>query len=417
MNSSYISKYELKSDDFLDACLPGTSPAMCDLRDKILRLNAQAAEVRAVLLLGDPGVGKTYIARVASMHRCWMSARFLKSEPKRPKAEEIAETRLFYVRTRGVGILESSGEPFREVNLPSLEGPLAASQLFGHKKGAFTGADKESTGFLGLKDVTDILLDEIGYATIEMQQRLLQVLQSGEFYTLGSTAREKANARIFVATNQNLERLVREGKFQEDLWWRLTDHVLHIPPLSERKESIELLAQEFLRKLNQSFRKGDGSDHLKFLRSDLQWAAAYQWPGNVRELEKTVGRWFFYRATRSMPEVHQDVVKYVPKPEAGSTGERCIAIDETGLRSHIERILSGAITGELSCESLEKLMDNLLSSSRTRCAELIVECIDQRGWTSDRDLQKLFKGLKLSSARSSLSRIRSGIAKRSNVLQ
>lgn len=380
---------------------------MLELKDKIRRLNAQANEVRSVLLLGETGVGKTYMAKVVAMHRCWLTAAFTKSESKRWTAKEISDLQQFYILSRGSGILESAGEPFRELNIPTLEGPLAASQLFGHEKGAFTGADGAHRGFLGLDEVNDILLDEIGYASLEMQRSLLQVLQSGKFFRLKSTSPQPAKARILAATNQDLDKLVDQGKFQEDLWWRLTDHVLYIPPLRERQESIESLSNEFLSRLNRTyFAKSDG---LYLSRADFRWASAYHWPGNVRELEKTVGRWFFYRGSRSLQEVHQDVLRFVPKLGASAMASQCVSTDDVALRNHVVSMLRKAMEGETSIKSPQKLLDSIVDPIETHCGEIVVECIERLGWVKEGDLKRLFQDISPSTARSWLSRNRSRI--------
>src|SRR5271165_3322298 len=131
----------LKSDPFLEALLPGKGESVAQLRDQIVRYNSQANEVRSILLMGAAGVGKTHIAKVIAMHRCWHEGKFAGIEGDRTSVKVISELRASYVKFRGGTILKDSGNPYQEVNLPSLEGPLAASELFGYAPNAFTGAD------------------------------------------------------------------------------------------------------------------------------------------------------------------------------------------------------------------------------------------------------------------------------------
>lgn len=391
-------------DSFLEACLPGDTKELFELKECITRLNAQDDEVRAVLLLGESGVGKTYLAKVIAMHRCWLKGSFLSLEKERRNAAEISELKLWYVRAKGAGILKASGEPYREVPLPLLEGELARSWLFGHERGAFTGATKPNRGFLGEDGVTDVLLDEVGYASLDMQRSLLQVIQSGEFYKLNSNKKESTEARLIFATNQNLETLVRKGKFQEDLWWRLTDHVLYIPPLRERRSEIATIAKAMVASLNQEHLGGDGSGYLHLTTRDIQWAMAQDWHGNIRELEKTTHRWFFYRATRRLEEVWTQIEPFIPRLKGPR--DQSLHLDEAHLRRVLRSRIQEAVSGGAKLPSPEKMLDELAAATRHRAAGILVTCIDEAGLSTEK-LGGIFKDYKVESLRPWMSKHRS----------
>jgi DNA-binding NtrC family response regulator len=176
---------------------------------------------------------------------------------------------------------KSSKNPFVVVNCTSLSDNLLESELFGHVKGAFTGAVSDRIGRFQKANSGTIFLDEIGDITNTMQLRLLKVLQDQEFERVGDSTSIKVNVRIIAATNQDLRKKVRQGKFREDLYHRLKVMELTIPPLRERREDIPLLVDHFLEKFNKKFNK-----NIKAISIDVQKIfMEYKWPGNVRELQ------------------------------------------------------------------------------------------------------------------------------------
>jgi DNA-binding NtrC family response regulator len=376
---------------------------MRELKECIGRLNSQGDEVRATLLLGESGVGKTYIANVIAMHRCWVNRFFLKTEKEPLKEKEITDQMTFYVRAKGAGILKASGDPFREVPLPMLEGDLARSWLFGHLKGSFTGAKETRHGFLGDEDVTDVLLDEIGYASIEMQRSLLQVIQSGKFYKVGSTKQETTEARLIFATNQDMKELVREHKFQEDLWWRLTDHVLHIPALRERRSEIGIIVRGILESLNKEHIGGDGSGFLHLSKADFEWAESHMWDGNIRELEKTIQRWFFYRGTKSLQAVWTQIAPFIPRRQINEGDS--LRLDESRLRVFFTDRLRKALSGEIVFSKPDEILNELVDPVQKQTARILVSCIDDLR-PSAKDLTRMFRDYALSSTRSWMARNR-----------
>jgi PAS domain S-box-containing protein len=225
--------------------ITGKSPQM----QKVFRLISLAAESEAsVMILGESGTGKELAA--AAIH----------------------------------DLSQRKGRPFIKVNCGAIPETLLESELFGHEKGAFTGAIRKRTGRFEAADKGTIFLDEIGDISASMQVKLLRVLQSGEFERVGGESTLKVNVRVVAATNKDLQKEVREGRFREDLYYRLRVFPIVIPPLRERPEDIPLLARHFVSKFSAStgrLIRGLDRDALQLMRS-------YTWPGNVRELENAI---------------------------------------------------------------------------------------------------------------------------------
>ena len=163
---------------------------------------------------------------------------------------------------------------------------LLESELFGHKRGAFTGATEEKKGLFEVADGGTLFLDEVGEMPLSLQAKLLRVLQEGEVRPIGAATARRVNVRIVAATNRNLEKEVAEGRFREDLYYRLKVFPLRVPPLRERREDIALLAAHFLQRYSREF----GREIAGFTQPALELLRAYDWPGNVRELENEVQR-------------------------------------------------------------------------------------------------------------------------------
>ncbi|RPJ12029.1 MAG: AAA family ATPase, partial [Deltaproteobacteria bacterium] len=203
-----------------------------------------------VLILGETGTGKELIA--AAVHN--MS----------PRKER----------------------PLITVNCAALPVNLIESELFGREKGAFTGADARRVGRFEIAHGSTLCLDEIGELPLELQAKLLRVIQHGEFERLGSSQTTKVDVRIVATTNRNLEEEVRKGRFRQDLYYRLNVFPITVPPLRERKEDIPLLAQSFMERYARKLGKEITSVQKKVMKT-LQ---EYPWPGNVRELESIIER-------------------------------------------------------------------------------------------------------------------------------
>src|SRR5438874_1943751 len=176
--------------------------------------------------------------------------------------------------------------PLIKVNCAAIPETLLESELFGHVRGAFTGAVGTKKGKFALADGGTILLDEIGTMSPTLQSKLLRVLQEREFEPLGAERTEKIDVRVIAATNRDLRQMVAEGKFQEDLFYRLNVIPIELPPLRERRDDIPALVEHFLRKHAQ--RTGRRIERID--DGVLAALQQYDWPGNVRELENTIER-------------------------------------------------------------------------------------------------------------------------------
>ena len=215
-----------------------------DLVHKIAKLPA------TVLILGESGTGKELLARL--VHR------------------EAGD----------------SGAPFIAVNLAAIPRELAESALFGHERGAFTGAHRQQLGKFELASNGTLFLDEIGDLRMDLQAKLLRAIQEGEIERVGGTKPIKTEFRLIAATNVDLEKAVKEGRFREDLYYRLNVIPIKLPPLRERIDDIPQLAEFFLRRYNTRFRKRIQG----ITDSTMSMLEKYWWPGNIRELENLIER-------------------------------------------------------------------------------------------------------------------------------
>ena len=241
----YLEEQQLVSlhlDDFVAA-----SPAIKNVLSMVQRV---AETESTVLILGETGVGKEMVARAIHMHS------------------------------------QRVEKPFIRVHCGALPESLIPSELFGHERGAFTGAVERRIGRFELADGGTLFLDEIGEISMEVQVRLLRVLQTGEFELVGGRQTLRSDFRLLVATNRNLEEAVAAGRFRSDLYYRLNVFPIVVPPLRERKEDIGPLASYFLRVYSEKMGKSfDGIPEVEMAK-----LTAYHWPGNVRELENVVER-------------------------------------------------------------------------------------------------------------------------------
>ncbi len=217
-------------------------------------------------------------------------------------------------------------QPFLKLNCAAIPEGLLESELFGHERGAFTGADKTKLGLFEIAHQGTIFLDEIGDLSLPLQAKLLRVLQEGTFRRVGGLKEIKVDVRVIAATNRDLEQMVKEGSFREDLYWRLNVVTLRLPPLRERREDIIPLARFFLDKFNQKH----GKRIKGFSKEALEALLSYHFPGNVRELENIVERAVilaeeelitcedlppFLKGESSLGEL-SDLLESLPLPEA-----------------------------------------------------------------------------------------------------
>jgi transcriptional regulator with PAS, ATPase and Fis domain len=178
-----------------------------------------------------------------------------------------------------------ANQPFVVVDCASLHENLLQSELFGHEKGAYTGAIRLKHGLFEVADRGTIFLDEIGEITPPLQVKLLRVLETGTFRRVGGTADIRVNVRVIAATNRALENMMKEGNFREDLYYRLNVFSLHIPPLRDRKEDIPMLVDHFIRNSSIVPKR-----HVRPSATSMDVLLRYNWPGNVRELENVMER-------------------------------------------------------------------------------------------------------------------------------
>src|SRR5258706_6493666 len=191
-----------------------------------------------------------------------------------------------------------AGKAFVTENCAALPDTLLESELFGHARGAFTGAHRRKTGLLEQADGGTLFLDEIGDMSVEMQKKLLRVLQEGEFRPVGSDSRIQVNVRLLAASNRDLEDLVREGSFREDLFYRVHVLTVDLPELRERRDDVPLLAEHLLARAAREA----GKPAPTLAPDTLATLLAYDWPGNVRELENEMRRLVVLAGTEALPE-------------------------------------------------------------------------------------------------------------------
>jgi PAS domain S-box-containing protein len=177
-------------------------------------------------------------------------------------------------------------KPMITVNCASLPANLIESELFGHEKGAFTGALQEQTGRFELADAGTLFLDEVGEIPVELQAKLLRVLQDGEFERIGNPNKIKVDVRVIAATNRNLEQEILNGRFRKDLYYRLNVYPISIIPLRERISDIPLLVEHFVEQFNKKL----GKNITRIPKKVIKQLKMYDWPGNIRELENVIER-------------------------------------------------------------------------------------------------------------------------------
>ncbi|MCK5838937.1 MAG: sigma 54-interacting transcriptional regulator, partial [Bacteroidales bacterium] len=177
-------------------------------------------------------------------------------------------------------------KPLIKVNCAALPSSLIESELFGYEKGAFTGAEKSQMGRFELADKGTIFLDEIGELPLELQVKILRVIQDGEFERLGSPVTRTVDIRIITATNRVLKKEIKEGRFREDLYFRLNVYPIMVGPLREKKDDIPVLVNYFVKKLS----KRVGKEIEKIPERTMNILMNYSWPGNIRELENVIER-------------------------------------------------------------------------------------------------------------------------------
>jgi DNA-binding NtrC family response regulator len=270
-----------------------------DAIEKVFRVMEKVARTdSSVLITGESGTGKELVARAIHFSSERANARFL------------------------------------PINCGALPETLLESELFGYKRGAFTGAGQDKAGLLKAADKGTIFFDEIGEMPLSLQVKLLRSLQERECYPLGSNEPVSFDVRVLCATNRDLEKEAKAGRFREELLYRINVINISLPPLRERKDDIPLLANHFLRKYEKSLNRSG----MRFSKGAMRLLVSYPWPGNVRELENAVERAAILAET--------DVIHAHDAPEKLHNTSPAAEGENTGMtleeleRGHIKRVLA-----------------------------------------------------------------------------
>jgi PAS domain S-box-containing protein len=264
-------------------------------------------------------------------------------------------------------------KPLIKVNCAAIPATLIESEFFGHEKGAFTGATQKREGRFALADGGTIFLDEIGELPLELQVKLLRVLQEGEFEPVGSSTTKKVDVRVLAATNRDLKESVEQGKFREDLYYRLNVFPIRLPPLRERGKDIALLASSFAERCARRLGRT-----IELSEQCIRRLTAYSWPGNVRELENVIERAVItsrdrrLNLDRALPEMGRDELPAAPPARDESqilTARELLKLE----RENIIRALEAAgwrVAGEQGAAGLLGMKPSTLSS-RMKALEII----------------------------------------------
>jgi DNA-binding NtrC family response regulator len=300
-----------------ESLLLGRSRPMDAIRKQILRI---APTTFTVTVLGESGTGKELVAR--EIHN----------------------------RSR------RADRPFVAVDLSSLSAGLVESELFGHVRGAFTGASRDRPGYFVLADTGTLFLDEIANVSLELQGKLLRVLETRRVRPVGSEKELEVDVRLIAATNRDLHKLAEQGQFREDLYYRLNVIPLQMPPLRERTDDIPMLALHFLRQARES----SGTKVEGFTTEAMARLVAYRWPGNVRELRNIVER---LAATADQPLVR---IEHLPSEIAAAAPSVELPPDEPI-----------PVTAEELKEAKRRMRDLVYEKLEK---QFILSALDRGGW-------------------------------------
>jgi transcriptional regulator with PAS, ATPase and Fis domain len=272
----------------------GTSKAMQEVYDLIQSLSSSDA---SAIITGESGTGKELAAR--TIHR----------------------------------LSKRADGPFIPVNSAAIPETLIESEIFGHEKGAFTGAIGTRPGCFELANGGTLFLDEIGEMPLQLQPKLLRVLEDGRVRRLGGKQEFEFDVRVIAATNQEPRNAIQEGRLREDLYYRLTVFTVHLPPLRDRKEDIPLLAQHFIGEFNKKHGTG-----VEALRDDaLDMLMAYSWPGNVREFRNVMERALILSKSEWIETFH--LPPYLRNPGSESSTKIVLPLGITAAEAERELIL------------------------------------------------------------------------------
>jgi DNA-binding NtrC family response regulator len=278
---------EAEPEDLPETEMIGSSPGMVEIYKTVSRVAPTDA---TVVIEGETGSGKELVARM--IHR----------------------------------FSRRATHPFVPVDCASIPSALIESELFGAMKGAFTGADRDRIGVFEAANRGTVFLDEIGDIDLAFQVKLLRFLQEREIRAVGSSREKKVDVRVVVATNRDLQKMVEDGKFREDLWFRLNVVRLALPPLRERRSDVPLLTQYFLNKYNERYNRS-----ARLTESGLKALKDFTWPGNVRQLQHLIERLAILTPNERIDgEVVQDAIEAMSR--GGAAGETLAETESDQIR-------------------------------------------------------------------------------------
>ncbi len=321
-------KIEPPGEDDIFCGMIGRSPKMKEIFDRIKKVSSTNS---TVLITGESGTGKELVAN--ALHTC----------------SHRVENSII------------------SINCGAIPSELLESELFGHKKGSFTGAISDRKGRFELSHKGTIFLDEIGDMPLLLQVKLLRVLQNKQIEPVGGSESIKIDTRIIVATHRDLEKAVVDGNFREDLYYRLNVIPIRIPSLAERKEDIPLLLSYFLSK----FVSADGRNNIEFNDDALELLLSYSWPGNVRELENLIERLVILKGGNII-KIDDLPAKFLESRPMGVMNQEMIMLPDDGI--DLKRILS-ELEDSLIVQALTRTNGNknqaskLLNMNRTTLIE------------------------------------------------
>ncbi len=319
---------ESESEQSLDVDrIVGRSPAMQSLFKEIGRVAPQNINV---LIRGESGTGKELVARAIYHHS------------------------------------QRTNQPFLAINCAALPDTLLESELFGHEQGALTGADRRRIGKFEQADGGTLFLDEVGDMSPLTQGKVLRVLEDGRFQRVGGTETITVDVRLLAATNRDLEELIREKRFRQDLYYRLNTYELTLPPLRERREDIPLLVRHFLRRSSRDFQapqRGISPAALKALEE-------YHWPGNVRELESAI-RYALVRSAGETIKPEDLPASIVPSSESPAVPTEPASAEEQPSDDALSR------QNPSLADAIMQLLDQLLPQSEGAIYEDVHSAVDR----------------------------------------
>jgi len=297
---------------------------MIGKNDKMLRVFAACEKVAptdsTVLIFGESGTGKELVAQVIHEHS------------------------------------QRNQEPFIKINCAAIPPTLMESELFGFERGAFTGAFNSKPGRFELADKGTLFLDEIAEMSVEMQVKLLRVLQDGSFERVGGIRSMSVDVRLVAATNKNLEELIEAGKFREDLYYRLNVVPVHLPPLRDRPDDIPLLIAYFVKQISKRLEK----DAPEFSPEALELLIRFPWPGNIRQLENVMERILVMQEEKTIEK--QALPKEILKLESELMEE---AIDKSGSLKVMVKDATRRIEKKAIEQALKETNSNVTQAAKT----------------------------------------------------